>query len=96
MPLIYVGGCVSRTGIEKVLDSGFECVQMARSLVAEPDFVNRMANGQERSVCDHVNYCIGRMYTIDMKCHRHVTDMPASLKREVEEIIERDRKRNAQ
>ena len=28
-PLVYVGGVVSREGIERVLDSGFEMVQMA-------------------------------------------------------------------
>ena len=90
LPLIYVGGCVSKSGIEKVLNSGFEAVQMARALIAEPDFVNRMRDGQERSICDHTNFCIGRMYTLDMQCHRHVKDLPEYLKKEVEEIIARN------
>lgn len=90
LPLIYVGGCVSKTGIEKALNSGFEAVQMARALIAEPDFVNRMRDGQERSICDHTNYCIGRMYTIDMVCHRHVPDLPEKLKKEVEAIKARN------
>ena len=72
LPLIYVGGCVSRSGIDKVLNSGFQFVQMGRALVNEPDFVNRMRDGEERCGCDHVNYCIGRMYTIDMVCHKHL------------------------
>ena len=92
LPLIYVGGCVSRTGIEKVLHSGFEAVQMARALINEPDFVNRMANGEERCGCDHVNYCIARMYSIDMKCHKHCTDLPKSIIKEIENI----KRKNAQ
>lgn len=84
MPLIYVGGCVSRSGIDKVLNSGFELVQMARALINEPDFVNRMRAGEERCGCDHTNYCIGRMYTIDMRCHKHVPDLPKTIVRELE------------
>lgn len=92
LPLIYVGGCVSRSGIEKVLHSGFHAVQMARALVNEPDFVNRMAQGEERCGCDHTNYCIARMYSIDMKCHQHCTDLPKSIVNEIEKI----KRRNAQ
>ena len=44
LPLVYVGGLVSRPVIDQVLDSGFEFVQMARALINEPDFVNRMKN----------------------------------------------------
>lgn len=86
LPLIYVGGCVSRTGIEKVLNSGFEAVQMARALVNEPDFVNRLRRGEERCGCDHVNYCIARMYTLEMSCHKHRTDIPPCMQREIERI----------
>ncbi|MDD2962103.1 MAG: NADH:flavin oxidoreductase [Muribaculaceae bacterium] len=86
LPLIYVGGCVSRSGIDKVLDSGFEFVQMGRALVNEPDFVNRMLNGEERCGCDHTNYCIGRMYSIDMQCHKHLNDLPKKLIKEIESI----------
>lgn len=32
-PLVYVGGLVSREGIDRALDAGFELVQMARALV---------------------------------------------------------------
>ncbi len=88
MPLVYVGGLVSREGIDRVLDSGFELVQMARCLVNEPDFVNRLAReGADcRSRCDHKNYCIARMYTIDMKCHKHCDDLPKSIVRELERL----------
>lgn len=90
MPLIYVGGCSTRKSIERVLDEGFDAVQMARSLLTMPDFVNRMRDeGIESSGCDHVNYCIGRMYTLEMACHKCVKDLPRSLQKEIEEIKSR-------
>ena len=92
LPLIYVGGCVSRQGIEHVLDCGFEAVQMARALLNEPDFVNRMAAGEERCGCTHTNYCIARMYSLEMACHKHLTDLPPCLTREIERIERRNAK----
>lgn len=87
MPLIYVGGCSTRSSIERVLGEGFEFVQMARSLLTMPDFVNRMRDeGLESSGCEHTNYCIGRMYSREMACHKCVHDLPKSLKREIERI----------
>ncbi len=86
MPLIYVGGLTSRASIDKVLNSGFSCVQMARALVHDPEFVNKMKGSDEHYVngCKHSNYCIARMYTLDMKCHHCVGDLPRSIEREVE------------
>ena len=92
LPLIYVGGCTSRQGIDRVLDSGFEAVQMARALLNEPDFVNRMAAGEEHCGCTHTNYCIARMYTLEMSCHKHRTDLPPCLLREIEKIERRNEK----
>ena len=84
LPLIYVGGLVSREKIEEVLDEGFVAVQMARALIHDTDFVNKMKDGLERSECKHSNYCVGRMYTLDMKCHHCVDNMPAKLVKEIE------------
>ena len=42
MKFIYVGGLVAGDKINEVLSHGFEAVQMARSLLNEPDFVNRL------------------------------------------------------
>ena len=89
MPFIYVGGLVCRDKIDEVLDHGFVAVQMARSLLNEPDFVNRMREEEHhRCSCKHSNYCIGRMYTIDMRCHHHMQGepLPECLKREIEQI----------
>lgn len=85
LPLIYVGGLVSREGIEKALDAGFECVQMARALVNDPSFVNKLREGDmsTRSECDHRNYCIARMYSVDMKCCKHCDGLPEKIKKEL-------------
>ena len=87
-PLVYVGGLVSREGIDKVLDSGFEMVQMGRALVSEPDFVNRLATEGAgcRSRCDHKNYCIARMYSVDMKCHKDCPNLPRKITDELAKL----------
>lgn len=90
LPLVYVGGCVSRKGIDKVLDNGFEFVQMARALLNEPDFVNNMLKGEEKCKCDHINYCIARMYSTNMACHKHMHDLPETIKNEIREIEKRN------
>ena len=86
LPLIYVGGLVSREKIDEVLNSGFELVQMARALVHDTDFVNKMqqAGPDYRNGCKHSNYCIARMYTLDMRCHHCVDNLPANLQKEIE------------
>ena len=88
LPLVYVGGLVSRTKIDEVLDHGFEFVQMGRALLREPDFVNRMRE-EERARCDcrHSNYCIARMYTLDMACHQRLQEpLPKDLQREIDQL----------
>ena len=91
MPLIYGGGCSTRASIDKVLSEGFEFVQMARALLTMPDFVERMRLGETtRSGCDHVNYCIGRMYSREMACHKCISDLPPALRREVERLKARN------
>ena len=91
MPLVYVGGLVCRDKIDEVLNEGFEAVQMGRALLNEPGFVNRMrAEEHARCNCRHSNYCIARMYSIEMACHQHLKEeLPPCLKREIEEIERR-------
>lgn len=93
VPLVYVGGVVSSDGAEKVLDEGFDFLQMGRALLNEPDFVNRMKREQHhRCGCDHVNYCIARMYSREMACHKHLNDLPEKILKEIAEIKARDSK----
>ena len=84
LPLIYVGGLISKTKMEEVLDAGFEGLQIARALVHDTDFVNKLKAGEERSGCKHSNYCIGRMYTLEMKCHHCVENLPKRLQDEID------------
>ena len=90
LPLVCVGGMVSRSSIEEALGAGFCAVQMARALVRDTDFVNKLHIGEvERSDCRHSNYCIGRMYSLEMKCNHCTGELPASLRREIDKAEKR-------
>ncbi len=87
--LVYVGGLISRAKIDEVLNDGFDAIQMGRALLNEPGFVNRMREEESaRCSCKHSNYCIGRMYTIEMACHQHLKNetLPHCLQREIDEL----------
>ena len=88
MKFIYVGGLVAGDKINEVLGHGFEAVQMSRSLLNETDFVNRLKEDpHHRCGCGHSNYCIGRMYSLEMACHHHLQEeLPKDLVREIERI----------
>ena len=88
IPLVYVGGLVSKEKIEEVLNLGFPFVQMGRALLNTPDFVNRMRESETcHCDCGHSNYCIARMYTVDMACHKRLgRPLPRSLEREIEQL----------
>ena len=86
IPLIYVGGLISREKIDKVLYAGFEFVAMARALINEPGFVNRMkTEGNVTCNCEHSNYCIARMYSVEMKCYQSIKEeLPKCILKELE------------
>ena len=90
LPLVYVGGMVSRASMEEALGAGFDALQMARALVRDTDFVNKLRSGEvERSECRHSNYCIGRMYSLEMRCNHCMENLPPCLRREVDKAEER-------
>ena len=85
IPLIYVGGMISKSSMEEVLNEGFIAFQLARPLIHDTEFINKIKTGEiESSECKHSNYCIGRMYTIEMKCHHCVEKLPGKLQKEIE------------
>lgn len=88
MPLVYVGGVTSREDADRIIDEeGFEFLQMGRALLNEPDFVNKMRLDEcHKSGCDHLNYCIARMYSRDMACYHHQKDLPKGICKEIEKI----------
>ncbi|MCX6282116.1 MAG: NADH:flavin oxidoreductase [Bacteroidetes bacterium] len=75
IPLVYVGGLVSKAGIEMVLGEGFEFVQIARALIHDPAFINKLKTGElSVSGCNHANYCIAVMYSGKMACYQNEKD----------------------
>jgi 2,4-dienoyl-CoA reductase-like NADH-dependent reductase (Old Yellow Enzyme family) len=85
IPLIYVGGVLSKPIMEDILNEGFVAFQLARPLIHDTEFINKIKTGEiEKSECKHSNYCIGRMYSIEMKCHHCVDKLPEKLRKEVE------------
>lgn len=88
-PFIYVGGITSADGARKVLENGFPLIQMARALLEDTDFVNKMAADENHcSNCRHINFCIGRMYTLSMACHKNCPDITPALRRSCRRIEE--------
>ena len=78
LPLVYVGGMVSKAGIEKVLGEGFEFVQIARALIHDPAFINKIKTGElSVSGCNHSNYCIAVMYSGKMACYQNEKERSA-------------------
>ena len=55
---------------------------------AIPAFVEKLRTGDAstRSACDHRNYCIARMYSVDMKCCKHCPDLPRKIVEELERL----------
>ena len=73
LPLVYVGGLNSRSEIDEVLNEGFEFVAMARALLKQPDFVNKMLQDEmSETTCDTCNYCIAVMYSQQVACAQNI------------------------
>lgn len=69
LPLVYVGGLISRQKIDEVLEKGFEMVAFARALIKDTDFIKKLQKNElSRSECDICNYCIAVMYSRNAAC----------------------------
>jgi 2,4-dienoyl-CoA reductase-like NADH-dependent reductase (Old Yellow Enzyme family) len=80
LPLVYVGGLISQEKINEVLAKGFEMVAMARALIKDPDFINKLLHQElSRSTCDTCNYCIAVMYTREVSCIQNEIENPEIL-----------------
>ena len=96
MPLVYVGGINSRKDADEVMEAGFEMLQMGRAVLCDPGFVNRMKEDREAcSGCEHSNFCIGRMYSLEMCCEKVCADITPALKRSVARTKKRNARREA-
>ena len=93
-PFIYVGGVTTGEDARTVLDNGFPLFQMGRAVLEDPDFVNKLkADENHCSLCEHSNFCIGRMYSKSMQCHKNCVDITPALEREVQKINRRNDRR---
>jgi 2,4-dienoyl-CoA reductase-like NADH-dependent reductase (Old Yellow Enzyme family) len=62
IPVIYIGGVVSKSDMTMAIDAGFAFVQIGRATIRNPDFVNHLAQGIiTESDCDHCNRCVAAM-----------------------------------
>ena len=91
VPLIYVGGVQSGDNCQQIMDEGFELFQIAHVLIKDPDFVKHVQeNPHYHAGCGRSNYCVGRMYTLNMKCHecveREGEQIPARIQREIAKL----------
>ena len=73
------------------MDEGFELFQCAHVLIKDPDFVNHVkANPHYHAGCNRSNYCVGRMYSKQMKCHECVERdgerIPNNIQREISKL----------
>ena len=63
MPLVLLGGISRRDTIERAMAEGFDFVAMGRTLLREPDLINRYAKGEASdSLCIHCNKCMPTIY----------------------------------
>ena len=101
IPLIYVGGVQSGDNCQQIMDEGFELFQIAHVLIKDPEFVHHVQQDPHyHAGCGRSNYCVGRMYTKNMKCHecvlrdgekiapriqREIAELEANAKKSVEE-----------
>ncbi|WP_448680749.1 NADH:flavin oxidoreductase [Pseudomonas nicosulfuronedens] len=63
MPLALVGGVKSIASAERAMAEGFEVIALARALIHDPAFVNKLAAGQiGQSGCNSCNRCVMGIY----------------------------------
>lgn len=64
MPLGLLGGVRSGENVERAMRDGFDFVVLGRPLLAEPNFVTRLADGPAaRSTCINCNRCVAEFST---------------------------------
>jgi 2,4-dienoyl-CoA reductase-like NADH-dependent reductase (Old Yellow Enzyme family) len=92
-PFVYVGGVVDRKGADQIMEEGFPMLQLGRAVLEDTDFVNKIRENESHcSGCEHSNFCVGRMYSKSMQCHKVCKDITPALKKEVARVnAENDR-----
>lgn len=69
MPLAYLGGVVSRPGIDQLMNEGFDMVAMGRALIHDPGFILKLnEDASYVSPCNHCNLCVTEMDKGGVRC----------------------------
>ena len=56
--MVYIGGCSELESVERVMQEGFDFIQLGRPLIKDPAFVNNaIADSSYRNGCIHCNRC---------------------------------------
>ena len=67
--LVYVGGVTSKEQIDRLMESGFNWIALARPLIHDPEFVNKLQQGTiTKSACNRCNQCIVEMERGGIRC----------------------------
>lgn len=69
LPLVLIGGILSRDGLERAMAEGFDFVALGRALIYDSEFLHKLQRGElERSDCDQCNRCIAEMDAGGVRC----------------------------
>jgi 2,4-dienoyl-CoA reductase-like NADH-dependent reductase (Old Yellow Enzyme family) len=69
MPLVYLGGVDSKSGIEEILNAGFDFIGIARALIHDSDFLIKLKENQiDKTECNRCNKCVVEMDREGVKC----------------------------
>jgi 2,4-dienoyl-CoA reductase-like NADH-dependent reductase (Old Yellow Enzyme family) len=69
IPVAYIGGVCSLADMKKVMNEGFEFIQIGRASIKDPDAVRKMISGEVNRVeCDHCNKCVAAMAVQGVSC----------------------------
>lgn len=69
MPLVYLGGVVSRKGVDELMSEGFDMVAIGRALIHDPDFILKLKEDLDHvSPCNHCNICVAEMDRGGVRC----------------------------
>lgn len=78
LPLVLLGGVVSRENLDQAMVAGFDFVGMGRALLENPRLVLDLKEGKvDRSGCTHCNRCVAEMARDGIRCVLR-EDPPAS------------------
>lgn len=87
IPVVLVGGMNSMQTIDEAMSRGFEFIAMARALIQQPDFVNRLRDETiAKSNCTVCNYCVAKMYSGTMSCYMNEQGLSAELQEKIKRM----------